>query len=84
MAIAEGGPKSLIQDGETGLLVDARAAALEAGIITLATQPLLRKRLGVSALAAARERTWEASMRELADGYSLVLAQHPAVSRQVA
>ncbi len=48
--------------------------------------PLLRERLRRAALAAVRERTWEASLERLAAGYRLALraARRSASDRSVA
>jgi glycosyltransferase involved in cell wall biosynthesis len=76
VAVGEGGPASLIVDGETGVLCPPDAEALATAVISVATQPLLASRLRRAALAAVRGRTWEAALRRLADGYHRVLAEH--------
>jgi glycosyltransferase involved in cell wall biosynthesis len=45
---------------------------LAAAIQQLADSPAWRAKLGRQGLAAARARTWEAAMSELADGYDRV------------
>jgi glycosyltransferase involved in cell wall biosynthesis len=72
VAVAEGGPTSIVVDGETGRLCEADAGMLAAALLQLADSPAWRSKLGRQALAAARERTWEAAMRQLADGYDRV------------
>jgi glycosyltransferase involved in cell wall biosynthesis/predicted metal-dependent phosphoesterase TrpH len=73
VAVAEGGPLSLIEDGATGLLRAPQAGSLAAAVVDLAAQPLLRERLSRSALSAVRERTWERALGRLADGYHTAL-----------
>lgn len=72
MAVDEGGPSSIVVDGETGRLCEPDAGMLAAAIRQLADSPAWRAKLGRQGLAAARTRTWEAAMRELADGYDRV------------
>jgi glycosyltransferase involved in cell wall biosynthesis/predicted metal-dependent phosphoesterase TrpH len=73
IAVNEGGPATLVDDGETGLLRPAEAGVLADAVLTLAGAPLLRQRLALGALAAVRDRTWEASMERLAAGYRMTL-----------
>ncbi|MEA2137191.1 MAG: hypothetical protein QOG56_341 [Solirubrobacteraceae bacterium] len=73
VAVGEGGPKSIVADGATGRLCSADAGALAAVVCELAAQPLQRERLARSALEAVRERTWERSLQQLADGYRRAL-----------
>jgi glycosyltransferase involved in cell wall biosynthesis/predicted metal-dependent phosphoesterase TrpH len=67
LAVAEGGPLSLIEDGVTGLLRVADA------LVELASSPLLLERLSRAALASVRQRTWERALERLAEGYQQVL-----------
>jgi glycosyltransferase involved in cell wall biosynthesis/predicted metal-dependent phosphoesterase TrpH len=73
LAVAEGGPVSLIEDGVTGLLRAADARALADALLELASSPLLLERLSRAALAAVRQRTWERALGRLAEGYQQVL-----------
>ena len=75
VAVNEGGPASLIADGETGLLCPPDAEALAAAVESVVTQPLLASRLRRSALTAVGGRTWEAALQRLADGYRLALGE---------
>jgi glycosyltransferase involved in cell wall biosynthesis len=97
VAVAEGGPPSLIEDGRTGLLRPPDPDALAQAVCELAGSPVLRQRLGNAALAAVGERTWERALERLAAGYRRVLdedgdeaagvvdaAQNPAVAATVA
>jgi glycosyltransferase involved in cell wall biosynthesis/predicted metal-dependent phosphoesterase TrpH len=74
VAVAEGGPCSLVDDGRTGLLRPADADALADAVCHLAAAPLLRRALASSALHAVRGRTWDAALRRLADGYHAAIA----------
>jgi glycosyltransferase involved in cell wall biosynthesis len=73
IAVAEGGPTSIVTDGATGRLCPADAGDLAAAVCELAAQPLQRERLARSALEAVRQRTWERSLQQLADGYRRAL-----------
>jgi glycosyltransferase involved in cell wall biosynthesis len=78
VAVAEGGPCSIVEDGVTGLLRAADAAALADAVLDLAGAPLLRERLAQRALEAVRERTWERALTRLADGYRRALGGRTA------
>ncbi len=73
VAVAEGGPLSLIEDRVSGLLCPAEPDALAGAVLELADQPLLRRRLARAGLAAVGERTWERALERLADSYARVL-----------
>ena len=73
VAVDEGGPASLIDDRETGLLCPADAERLSGAVLLLAGSQPLRRRIATAALAAARSRPWEAAMEELAAGYEQAL-----------
>jgi glycosyltransferase involved in cell wall biosynthesis/predicted metal-dependent phosphoesterase TrpH len=72
VAVDEGGPSSIVVDGETGRLCEPEPAMLAAAILQLADSPAWRAKLGRQGREAARARTWEASMLQLADGYDRV------------
>ena len=55
IAVAEGGPVSLIEDRVSGLLCQADAGALARAILDLAASPLLREQLSRGALRAVRQ-----------------------------
>jgi len=85
VAVGEGGLRSLIEDGETGLLVTPEAGALAEALLSLTGSPLLHERLRRAALAAVRGRTWESSLQQLAAGYRAALDEHAAqAARDVA
>jgi glycosyltransferase involved in cell wall biosynthesis/predicted metal-dependent phosphoesterase TrpH len=73
VAVDEGGPSSIVADGETGRLCEPDAGMLAAAIRQLADSPAWRAKLGRQGLAAARARTWDAAMAQLADGYDRVI-----------
>jgi glycosyltransferase involved in cell wall biosynthesis/predicted metal-dependent phosphoesterase TrpH len=74
IAVAEGGPLSLVRHRESGLLCEADAAQLAAALLELAEAPLLREHLSRGGLAATRQRTWEQTLERLAAGYHRVLS----------
>jgi glycosyltransferase involved in cell wall biosynthesis len=69
-----GGIPELVRDGENGLLVPEKdAAALADALVTLARDPALRARLGVSGLEEIRtERSWDAVGRRFVEIYERV------------
>jgi glycosyltransferase involved in cell wall biosynthesis/predicted metal-dependent phosphoesterase TrpH len=74
VAVAEGGPLSLIEDRVSGLLCPAIPEALAAALLELADSPLLRERLARAGMAAVAERTWEGALERLGQSYQRVLA----------
>jgi glycosyltransferase involved in cell wall biosynthesis/predicted metal-dependent phosphoesterase TrpH len=74
VAVARGGPSSLIEHGVSGLTCEPSAEALAERVVELAASPLLRRRLAAAGLAAVRERTWESALLRLAGGYRRVLS----------
>ena len=85
VAVAEGGPCSIVEDGVTGRLCPPDAQALARAVLDLAGSPLLRERLAQRALDAVRERTWERALTRLADGYRRALGERAAArARRVA
>ncbi len=81
VAVAEGGPRTLIEDGRTGLLRPADAEALADALCELAAAPALRGRLAKAALETVRGRTWESALERLAEGYRLALGEAGAGER---
>ncbi len=75
VAVAAGGPASLIEHRVNGLLCEPSADALAEGVLELAGSPLLRGRLAAVALTGVRRRTWEGALERLADGYRSVLGE---------
>ena len=68
IAVAEGGPVSLIEHRVSGLLCEADAEALAGAVLEVARSPLLRQRLTVAGLASVRTRTWERALARLGEG----------------
>jgi glycosyltransferase involved in cell wall biosynthesis/predicted metal-dependent phosphoesterase TrpH len=79
VAVAEGGPASLIEDGRTGVLCPPDPEVLGASVASLATSRRARSRLAASALTAVRGRTWERALAQLAAGYDAALVDERAV-----
>jgi glycosyltransferase involved in cell wall biosynthesis/predicted metal-dependent phosphoesterase TrpH len=75
VAVAEGGPASLIENRHTGLLCGPDPDHLAGAVLQLAASPLLRRHLGAAAVRAARERSWEQALEQLAAGYRRTLTQ---------
>jgi glycosyltransferase involved in cell wall biosynthesis len=73
LAVAAGGPLSLVEDRVTGLLRAPDAHALAKALLELADSPLLRKSLARAGLVSVRSRTWERALGRLAEGYERVL-----------
>jgi glycosyltransferase involved in cell wall biosynthesis/predicted metal-dependent phosphoesterase TrpH len=73
VAVAEGGPLSLVEHRVSGLLCAPDADELAAAVLELTHAPLLSTHLALGGLAAARERTWERTLERLADGYGSAL-----------
>jgi glycosyltransferase involved in cell wall biosynthesis len=75
VAVNAGGPASLIEHGQTGLLAAPEPDAIAEKLISLASSPLLAERLRRAALADVLDRTWEASLERLAAGYRRTLRE---------
>jgi len=73
VAVAEGGPATLIENRHTGLLCRPDADQIAGTLLRLASSPELREQLGSAAARAARERSWERSMGQLTAGYRRAL-----------
>jgi glycosyltransferase involved in cell wall biosynthesis/predicted metal-dependent phosphoesterase TrpH len=83
VAVAEGGPATLVENRHTGLLCRPDLDHMAGALLQLASAPLLRRQLGASAAHAARQRSWERSMQQLAAGYRRVLPSAPTSARGV-
>ena len=79
VAVAEGGPLELVDDGRTGRLCAPEAGALAAAVVELAANPALRRRLGRAGAAATTARTWERALAQLSAGYGRALGAVPSV-----
>ncbi len=74
VALARGGPLSLVRPGVDGLLCEPDPQALAQCLLELSGSPLLRQRLATAALSAVGERTWESALERLAGGYRRALS----------
>ncbi len=81
VAVAAGGPASLIEHGRTGLLAPPEAQALAEAVASALSGP---DRLRRGGLAAVAHRSWEASLDRLAAGYRIALASAAKRSRVAA
>lgn len=82
VAVAAGGPATLIENRHTGLLCRPDADQIAGTLLQLASSPELRRQLGSAAARAARERSWERSMGQLAAGYRRALDSAAAAGAQ--
>ena len=83
LAVDAGGSAELIESGRSGCLVAAEPETLASAIRGLARRETLRDRLATGGLMAARKRSWEHALTQLAPGYGRALAA-PAHEAQVA
>jgi len=85
VAAAAGGALELVADRRSGLLVPPdEPGALAAALLELAESPARRAALGAAGLAAARARTWESAIGQLAVVYRRVLGLEAATERAAA
>jgi glycosyltransferase involved in cell wall biosynthesis len=73
VAVAEGGPATLIENRHTGMLCRPDADQIAGTLLQLASSSELRRQLGSAAAQAARQRSWERSLGQLAAGYRRAL-----------
>jgi glycosyltransferase involved in cell wall biosynthesis/predicted metal-dependent phosphoesterase TrpH len=73
IAVDEGGPRSIVRHGLTGLLRAPDADDLARAVNALADDPARRERMGAAALEFARKRSWDGSLGRLAAGYRVAL-----------
>ena len=74
IAVAEGGPLSLLEHRVSGLLCEPDPDALAGAVLELTGSPLLAERLSAAGLTSVRARTWERALQRLAEGYERVLS----------
>ncbi len=84
VAVAEGGPAALVENRHTGLLCRPDPDHLAGAVLQLASSPLLRRHLGASAARAARSRSWERALDQLAAGYRRTLGDAAATGERQA
>ncbi len=82
LAVARGGPLSLVEHRVSGLLCEPDAQPMSDALLELASSPLLRARLAAAALTGVRARTWERAMERLAEGYASALRDAAAPARE--
>jgi glycosyltransferase involved in cell wall biosynthesis/predicted metal-dependent phosphoesterase TrpH len=82
VAVAEGGPAALVENRHTGLLCRPDPDHLAGALLQLAASPQLRRQLGTAGAHAARDRSWERAMGQLAAGYRRALEAGPAAAGQ--
>jgi phosphatidylinositol alpha 1,6-mannosyltransferase len=76
VAPAAGGPLDVIAHGVTGLLYrPGDGAAMTAAVDRLATDPDLRRAMGVMALRVVQERSWHALNEQLLGHYRAVIGE---------
>jgi glycosyltransferase involved in cell wall biosynthesis len=81
VAVGVGGPAELIEPGRSGVLCPPDAEAIGEAVAYLARAADARARLARGGLAAVRDRTWEAALGRLADGWRRALADRESVQR---
>jgi len=69
VAVAEGGPASLIENRHTGILCRPDPDHIAGALLQLASSPALRRRLGEAGRRAAESRSWQRALEQLAAGY---------------
>jgi glycosyltransferase involved in cell wall biosynthesis/predicted metal-dependent phosphoesterase TrpH len=74
VAVDRGGPASLIEHGETGLLAAPTVNCLADAVLAVTTAPPLSERISRAARTAVQGRSWEASLDRLAAAYRIGLA----------
>ncbi len=85
VAVREGGPATLIEHEETGLLAPADRHALAAELGRLTESNLLRERLRRTARQAVTGQTWEVALEQLGASYRATLERSRVMpGRQVA
>jgi len=78
VAVGVGGPAELIDSGRSGVLCPPDAEAIGEVVARLAASPAEREELARGGLAAVRDRTWDAALGRLADGWRRALAARSA------
>ncbi len=84
VAVGEGGPAGLIENGVTGRLCSPDPDALAAAVVELASSPRERRELAGAALDAVRRRSWERALVQLAEGYGRALGPDCGARRRAA
>jgi UDP-glucose:(heptosyl)LPS alpha-1,3-glucosyltransferase len=79
LATPVSGIEDLIGADETGIATEAAPDAVAAGLVRLAEDPALRRRLGAAGRNRAREYSWERSAASVLDTYAAILGDGGAV-----
>ena len=82
VAVREGGPVTLVENRHTGLLCRPDPDHLAGALLQLASSPPLRRQLGAAGARAARSRSWQQALGQLAAGYRRALAAPALADRQ--
>jgi glycosyltransferase involved in cell wall biosynthesis len=82
VALAVGGPKNIVSDGETGLLIepDAPAAQFAEALVSLVDEAPRRLRMARTARELALPKTWEAIMAGLRENYIRIVSEAQTLS----
>ena len=75
VAVNEGGPATLIRDGQTGWLCEPNPEEVAAAVAQLAASSFMRARIARQALAEVRGRTWDLALAQLAAGYQSAIGR---------
>jgi glycosyltransferase involved in cell wall biosynthesis/predicted metal-dependent phosphoesterase TrpH len=84
VAVAAGGPAELVAHGRSGLLCSPDPEVLGLTLAGLAGSPSARRRLSGGGLRAVQDRSWEAALGRLAEGWQLALAGERAAGARAA
>ncbi len=84
VAVGAGGPAELIDSGRSGVLCPPDAGAIGEVVARLAGSPAEREELARGGLSAVRDRTWDAALGRLADGWRRALAARGAAAVRAA
>ncbi|HEY8082794.1 MAG TPA: glycosyltransferase [Solirubrobacterales bacterium] len=79
IAVAEGGPASLVENRHTGMLCQANPDHVAGVVLQLASSASLRGDLGAAAVRTAHTRSWGRALDQLAAGYRRALDSGIAV-----
>ncbi|MFN8513416.1 MAG: glycosyltransferase family 4 protein [Chloroflexia bacterium] len=81
VAVADGGPREILRDGETGLLVPPTAAQIAEGMLTLVRDPEAARAMGARARADVLARyRWEVGAARLIEVWGRVARREQAGS----
>ena len=84
VAVAKGGPALARRARRDGPARAGQRRPLADALLAIVNAPLLAERLRRGGLGAVAQRTWDASLQQLADGYRAALVASPLRTRSVA